>query len=280
MKRKLLVLPFSVSFAAMLTTLNAQTLFLENFETAPVTSILNIWNSETQLTQGPSPCGLASRGNTANFNSTNVNFNNAQNSTYFLAVNPQSPCGGFYSATLASSSQNFSSQDSLRFSCRYFKSTTLGWGVSILRVIISNGTTNDTISTQFSVVNSWSTVDIALPSYLIAPAVTITIDMGGGEGAALDDIKIMNIPPLGIHHLLSGKMNEPYPNPFTNEITFFQSGNESNELTIYNVLGEMIIHEKISSNLRVQTENWESGIYFYELKNEHAILASGKIMKR
>jgi hypothetical protein len=108
-----------------------------------------------------------------------VNFNNAQNSTYFLGVNPQIPCGNYYIATLNTASLNFSGQDSLRFKCRYFKSSTLDWGSDSLEITFSNGSSNFVIDSEFNETDNWSNLDISLPNFLIAPDVTITIKMGG-----------------------------------------------------------------------------------------------------
>jgi hypothetical protein len=83
-----------ISLATCLQLTNAQTvLFSENFEISPVTSIINSFGGN--VPDGPSPCGQASRGTTTDFNSGSVNFQNTQNNTYFVAVNPQTPCGGF-----------------------------------------------------------------------------------------------------------------------------------------------------------------------------------------
>lgn len=234
MKITLFTTKLAVVLTVQLTTLQAQTLFLENFETSPVTSILN--SGETQLINGTSPCGKGTRGNTTDFNSTNMSFNNTQNPTYFLGVNPETPCGGYYTATLNTTSLNFSGQDSLHFHCRYFKSTTLGWGSTLLEITFSNGTSNFSVNSEFSVTDNWTYLDIALPNFLIAPAVTITINqMGGGEGVGLDDIEVVNISTTGIEQYNSDNI-KLYPNPFNNDITIVQLFQKSSELTIYNIM--------------------------------------------
>lgn len=232
-----------LSNVLLITTLHAQTLFLENFETSPVTSILNTWTGETQLPEGPPTCGKGSRGTTSDFNSTDVNFNNAQNSTYFLGVNPQSPCGGFYTATLMTDTLNFSGQDSLRFKCRYFKSTTLGWGPTSCMVVFAAGVSTYTISSQFSTTDNWSNLDVALPGFLIAPAVTFTITMGGGEGVGFDDIEVENISPTGVSNLQNHDGIKVVPNPSNGKITIQNNLYHSfviSRMEIYNVFGEKI----------------------------------------
>ena len=71
-----------------------------------------------------------------------------------------------------------------------------------------------------------------------------------------------------------------YPNPFNNDITIIQPFSKSSELIIYNVMGEIIYTANISSQHIVKTENWNAGIYFYQLRQGQEIITTGKIIKR
>ncbi|MBI2280392.1 MAG: T9SS type A sorting domain-containing protein [Bacteroidetes bacterium] len=71
-----------------------------------------------------------------------------------------------------------------------------------------------------------------------------------------------------------------YPNPFDNNITIVQPFSKSSELIIYNVKGEIIYTTNISSQHIVKTEEWNEGIYFYQLRQGQEIVATGKIIKR
>ncbi|MFH2096251.1 MAG: T9SS type A sorting domain-containing protein [Bacteroidota bacterium] len=163
-------------------------LFGEDFETSPVTSIVNGYTGV--LPDGPPPCSQASRGTTVDFNSTSIDFQNSQNPGYFMGANPESPCGGYYNANLESDTLDFSGYDSLVFKCRYFKSTTLGWGPSALIITFDNLSDTYTIETEFTTTDNWDSIEVVLPATMISPNVVILINMGGGEGAALDDIFI------------------------------------------------------------------------------------------
>lgn len=194
MKQKLQAL-FAILCCAQI-PVNAQIYFQEDFEAIPVTTILNNLTGESQLPDGPPACAQGSRGNTADFNSTNVDFQNAQNASYFLGVNAE-VCGGFYNATLITDTVtglDLSAADSLKFSCRYFKSTTLGWGPTTLKIVFDNGATTFTIESEFVTTDSWDNLEVGLPASMISAAVEIIIEnMGGGEGVALDDILIENV---------------------------------------------------------------------------------------
>ena len=281
MKKNLFTLTLVALLTGQLAVLQAQTLFIENFETSPVSSILN--PIETVLVNGPSPCGKASRGNTTDFNSTNVNFNNAQNPSYFLGVNPETPCGGFYFATLNTASLNFSGQESLRFKCRYFISSTLNWGPDSLKITFSDGTSNFVIDSEFSVTDNWSNLDISLPNFLIASAVTITIKMSAGEGIGLDDIEVINVnsTTVGLEQYNSNNKVNYYPNPFFSE-TVLQTDHilSSATLTVYNSFGQTVaqINNISGQTVSLSRNNLPSGVYYIWLTEENNIIAIDRLV--
>lgn len=281
MKKNILILTLLTLLIGQLTTLQAQTLFLEDFETSPVTSIYNLLGGD--VPDGPSPCGKASRGNTGDLNSSSVDFLNAENGTYFLGVNPHSPCGGFYIARLKADSLDFSSQDSLRFKCRYFKSTTVGWGATSLQITISSLTSSFIINSQFSVTGSWTNLDIALPSSLISYPVSIDIEMGGGEGVGLDDVEVVNIPSTttGLEQYNVSDNIKFYPNPFSSQ-TILQTDNvlSNATLTVYNSFGQIVKQvNNISGQTAVLTrDNLASGLYFIRLTEENKSIATDKLI--
>ncbi len=168
-------------------SLSAQTiLFQEDFEITPITSIANTFG-DTVIT-GPSPCGQASRGDTSDLNSTQVNYT-GDNLSYFLGVNPEL-CGGFYNATLESDSIDFTGYDYLTFACKYFKSDTIHWGQVMLQFVFDNGTTTDTIKDVFTTKESWDNIEVRLSDSMISENVFMTIQMGGGEAIGIDDITV------------------------------------------------------------------------------------------
>lgn len=257
---------------------NSQILFSENFETSPVESILNTINSETKLKEGTPPCGLAARGNTSNFNSTKIDFKNSANSTYFLGVNPESPCGGYYDAELKTATLNFSGKDSLRFKCRYFKSNTLGWGSANLQVILTTGTQSDTIKSEFTKTNNWEYLDVALPKFLISSTVTIKLIMGGGEGIAIDDIEVKNFPiKTGIDIIAQNKSMSVYPNPFFSdfhvELNAFDIVNT--RISIAEASGNIIYvaspHEITNGKFEINLSGFSKGLYFITFKSSDLI---------
>ena len=67
-----------------------------------------------------------------------------------------------------------------------------------------------------------------------------------------------------------------FPNPAGKKIWIESS---ADKIIIYNSVGEVIVNEKIlSSKHAINTNSFNSGIYFYELMNNHKKLSTGKII--
>lgn len=273
-----------VILVLQLQTGNAQTvLFQEDFETSPVTSILNNWGGETQLPEGPSPCSKGSRGNTADFNSVSVDFLNSQNPGYFLGVNPQSPCGGYYYATLITDSLDFSAADSLVFKCRYFVSNSIGWGPSGITITLGNPSDDFVIETEFSTLNTWDTVEVTIPASIIGNKVQISIMMGGGEAAGIDNIQV-----IGYTYAAIGKNYNAdheikiYPVP-SGRFIHLESGKiQSGTVIVLSDMQGKIVHREIcrsANKVTIDTEPLPKGIYILQLTDDAGNSVRQKIVK-
>lgn len=244
----------------------AQTiLFEQNFETSPVTNILNNWGGETQLPEGPSACGKGSRGNTSDFNSASVDFINAQNSGYFLGVNPQSPCGGFYTATLITDSLDFSIADSLVFSCSYFITSTIGWGAGGITVSFNDFI----IQSEFSSVNEWDTLVVGwVPDSINNDKVLIEITMGGGEAAGIDNIEVSWIHWEDVFNNYPSNNVKLYPVPADDilvvELSNIQSGAV---IEITDIQAKVVLTETFQNTNKntIDISHLKKGIYFAKI---------------
>jgi hypothetical protein len=63
------------------------------------------------------------------------------------------------------------------------------------------------------------------------------------------------------------------PIPFTNELTV--QCEEQGEINIYDVFGRIVHTEKFSGRSIINSENWNSGIYFVEIQTE-----KGSVVKK
>ncbi len=248
-----------VLFASSSLLYSQNSLFSEDFETSPVTSLLN--SGESELGEGPSPCGYATRGNASDYNSANVDMMSAENTSYYLGVNPESPCGGYFDATV-SGSLDFSYMDSIRISFRYYKTSTLGWGGSILSLNLNDGSTSFTLSESLSAEDSWTTFDTVIPEGLHgANPVDFTITLGGGEAVAIDDIEITGWEMTESNVSPYDNTISLYPNPARNMLNI--ELNKSGRVKIMNALGKSVLEKPVAEGKNsLDITKLPSGMYY------------------
>ncbi|WP_196895383.1 T9SS type A sorting domain-containing protein [Aureivirga marina] len=194
--------------------LNAQTiLFQENFESAPITSMVHSYDN-SEIPTDNLTCGKSSIGTTAFFNSTDLDFKNAENSTVFLGINTHDPCGGIYSTDLKAENLDLSGVSQLYFQCRYFISTPKDWGPSTIEFKFTKGSTTHEITSEFTVEDAWTNMSVALPTSLIQEDVKMEIKLGG-EGIAIDDIyladEVITVDPVDNPSILFEEDFETFP---------------------------------------------------------------------
>jgi hypothetical protein len=250
-------------------------LFSEDFETSPVTSLLN--SGESELGEGPSPCGYATRGNASDFNSASVDMMSAGNASYYLGVNPESPCGGYYDASV-SGSLDFSYMDSIRISFSYYKTSTLGWGGSILSLEFNDGSTSFTLSESLSVEDSWTSFDTVVTADLYGSnPVDFTITMGGGEAVAVDDIQIDGWEYSGYENVYATSVVTLYPNPAKDMLNIKVP--ESGSMQIMNAIGKSVLDSPVSPGKnRIDISKLHTGIYYIMVKQAGAKRYTRKLL--
>ncbi len=90
------------------------------------------------------------------------------------------------------------------------------------------------------------------------------------------NLSVKDAPELEIAHFLN------YPNPFKSETTFsFHSTNENKEIKIYNVLGQLILSEKIpngQTKYQWTPKDMVSGIYYAKLILDKKQVAVRKVI--
>lgn len=74
-----------------------------------------------------------------------------------------------------------------------------------------------------------------------------------------------------------------YPNPITTSMTVNingVSGINSSELSIYNILGTLVMNKIITKSATVLETNFPSGVYFYKLTAKNGTIQSGKLISQ
>ncbi|MCX6290248.1 MAG: exo-alpha-sialidase [Bacteroidetes bacterium] len=70
-----------------------------------------------------------------------------------------------------------------------------------------------------------------------------------------------------------------FPNPFLNRMTVNNSKNELCEITIYDITSRILVHQKFTNTITLNTSQLANGIYIYEVRNKNTVLRKGKIAK-
>jgi len=105
-----------------------------------------------------------------------------------------------------------------------------------------------------------------------------------GTAFYLDDLSFSGTVPVGIKEVKAdNNYVEIYPNPFTNSTTIRIDGNvnlTNGSLIIYDVVGKVVktINNINSNNLRLDRGDMQTGIYFYKLINEDAVITNGRFI--
>lgn len=227
-------------------------LYQQDFESYPVSglAISSMYGGgKTPIPDGaPTTCEL-SRGTAADFTSANVDFLASQNSSHFIAVNPDlSTCDGYFTAFVISDTMNFSGVSSLYFQGRYFHSSKPGWGGQ-LSIEIYTPSADTTIS--FPVNNIWENFNYRLSSKFIDDTVLVTMNFVAGDGIGLDDILFTDTPPV-ITSIRTSTNTENQANIFptvaTDHVTVQNPAGGSMTVYIQNTTGTVLKTVTISGN--------------------------------
>lgn len=106
---------------------------------------------------------------------------------------------------------------------------------------------------------------------------TVTGINGAGWGFAGASI---NCPLItGTTEMMDESNVAVYPNPISNKLTFEINNKEQTIVTLYDFYGKQIMQQKFYHKTTINTEEFPSGIYFYELRNDNALIGTGKILK-
>jgi hypothetical protein len=100
------------------------------------------------------------------------------------------------------------------------------------------------------------------------------------DGLMFDNITILDVSFGGTEEFTKSS-NNSYPNPFSNQLTF-KVNNETTNLIIYDINGKTVYTTqfKNQSLIEINTSQFESGMYFYELLDPNGDkLENGKIVK-
>ena len=79
---------------------------------------------------------------------------------------------------------------------------------------------------------------------------------------------------------IQDKNVNPFPNPFSTQLTFTLADNEQTTVSLYNFLGQQVLQQTFTNSTTINTEQLADGIYFYELRNNKGTMKTGKVVKQ
>ena len=86
-----------------------------------------------------------------------------------------------------------------------------------------------------------------------------------------------NVTNLGVGENANNTQVIVFPNPVTDKLFIEVDNNSPSEVVIYDITSRKLIQQKFTSSLIVNTETLSAGIYFYEVRNENALVKTGKL---
>ncbi len=89
--------------------------------------------------------------------------------------------------------------------------------------------------------------------------------------------------PAGYQELSNDNTSNLYPNPANDHITIeLEKRIDNCEINIYNVLGQIIMQEKLDGNMKYSFDisSFNSGVYFYAIVSKGKVLDSNKFIKQ
>lgn len=97
----------------------------------------------------------------------------------------------------------------------------------------------------------------------------------------IDDVSLVQIPPcnVGVNDLNEVVSINLFPNPFENEFNVNANRNELLEITIYDLTSRIILHQKFTNSVLLNTELLSKGMYFYEVLHGNNLYKLGKLIK-
>jgi OmpA-OmpF porin, OOP family len=94
----------------------------------------------------------------------------------------------------------------------------------------------------------------------------------------IEDVSLVYPCDLGIDTYKRTNI-KTYPNPFSETLTVAVNNHELTELSLYDIQGRRLMKQTFAKTITLNTEGIEKGIYLYEVRNQHGVIKTGKVIK-
>lgn len=85
--------------------------------------------------------------------------------------------------------------------------------------------------------------------------------------------------PLSFDENLDKEHYNIYPNPFSSEINVITNRQQNSTFILFDFLGKEILRKAFYNSISINTEEFSSGIYTYQILNMNGIYQKGKVVK-
>lgn len=254
-----------------------ETILYQDFQSSPITNLSH--SDDTDISIGLPECSYTGVGYASTLNSESIDFLSTENSSMFLAANPEQPCAGYYVAEVKSILLDLSVYDSVVISCDYFISESLGWGPAELNMEVSDGTNSFEFTSLFTETGTWTEASISLDAAFLVENAQLLIEMGGGEGVAIDNLEIKGWTFSKRQNLTTSPEFKVFPNP-ADEVLFIQ-GENIQQIQIMNSIGNQVFSKTaISKSNKIMISDLPAGIYFVHITYGNNQSCTKRIMLR
>lgn len=107
----------------------------------------------------------------------------------------------------------------------------------------------------------------------------IVLDDSASTSIMLDNVRINSPKHTSIksENKIDSKV---FPNPFSDELSIKLPNSLNAEITIFDILSREVFKGSFNSSIKVDTENFQSGTYFYQVIDEKGSVSKGKVIKK
>jgi len=143
---------------------------------------------------------------------------------------------------------------------------------SVLDVYLDN--TRIMSTPELTIASIWTNYTVNFTAFANIHTIRFRVNDGstGTAGAAgVDNVTLTQL--TAVYNSLDERLYEIYPNPVMDELKINLYTNEAADLTIFNMVGEMIYENTVVDNTTVSMSHMRRGIYFVELiiNNERVV---------
>ncbi len=71
-----------------------------------------------------------------------------------------------------------------------------------------------------------------------------------------------------------------FPNPFSDQLSCKLNDSEPATFSLYDLAGRLVLQHTFSNSVTLSTPQVESGLYFYEVRNNEEVIANGKLIRQ